>query len=107
MAQNYCPGCSDLCPEVGVHPLQCRGGPSRSISSRYSICCVPVILSSFHMLLSDPYSPKTEKQIPFYEGFILVMRHGPYLTLTAAFLFITVAIQVNVNRVTKRFSALA
>lgn len=45
-------------------------------------------------LLSDPYAPRTEKQIPFYQGFILVMRHGPYLTLTAAFLFITVAIQV-------------
>lgn len=56
------------------------------------------------MLLSDPYSPKTEKQIPFYKGFILVMRHGPYLTLTAAFLFITVAIQVNVHGVMTRFS---
>ncbi|XP_075940513.1 major facilitator superfamily domain-containing protein 2B [Anarhichas minor] len=42
----------------------------------------------------DPYAPKTEKQIPFHQGFILVMRHGPYLTLTAAFLFITVAIQL-------------
>lgn len=42
----------------------------------------------------DPYAPRTEKQIPFYKGFILVMRHGPYLTLTAAFLFITVAIQL-------------
>lgn len=50
-----------------------------------------------HATVSDPYAPKTEKQIPFYKGFILVMRHGPYLTLTAAFLFITVAIQVNVN----------
>lgn len=42
----------------------------------------------------DPYGPKSEKQMPFYKGFILVMRHGPYLTLTAAFLFITVAIQL-------------
>uniref|UniRef100_A0A8D3CHZ2 MFSD2 lysolipid transporter B, sphingolipid n=1 Tax=Scophthalmus maximus TaxID=52904 RepID=A0A8D3CHZ2_SCOMX len=33
-------------------------------------------------------------QIPFHRGFILVMRHGPYLALTAAFLFITVAIQL-------------
>uniref|UniRef100_A0A8D3E923 MFSD2 lysolipid transporter B, sphingolipid n=1 Tax=Scophthalmus maximus TaxID=52904 RepID=A0A8D3E923_SCOMX len=32
--------------------------------------------------------------IPFHRGFILVMRHGPYLALTAAFLFITVAIQL-------------
>lgn len=45
--------------------------------------------------VSDPYAPRTEKQIPFYQGFLLVMRHGPYLTLTAAFLFITVAIQVS------------
>uniref|UniRef100_A0A7N6ARG9 Major facilitator superfamily domain containing 2B n=1 Tax=Anabas testudineus TaxID=64144 RepID=A0A7N6ARG9_ANATE len=42
----------------------------------------------------NPYAPRTEKQLPFYRGFILVMRHGPYLTLTAAFLFITVAIQL-------------
>ncbi|KAM6915225.1 major facilitator superfamily domain-containing protein 2B [Xenentodon cancila] len=42
----------------------------------------------------DPYSPKTEKQISFLQAFILVMRHGPYLILTAAFLFITVAIQL-------------
>lgn len=32
------------------------------------------------------------------------MRHGPYLTLTAAFLFITVAIQVNANVFAKHFS---
>lgn len=50
-----------------------------------------------HVTFSDPYAPRTEKQIPFYKGFIMVMRHGPYLTLTAAFLFITVAIQVNAN----------
>lgn len=42
----------------------------------------------------DPYGPKSEKQVPFHKGFISVMRHGPYLTLTAAFLFITVAIQL-------------
>uniref|UniRef100_A0A8C8HB93 Major facilitator superfamily domain containing 2B n=1 Tax=Oncorhynchus tshawytscha TaxID=74940 RepID=A0A8C8HB93_ONCTS len=34
------------------------------------------------------------KQIPFHKGFILVMRHSPYLSLTAAFLFISVAIQL-------------
>lgn len=57
-----------------------------------------------HATISDPYAPRTEKQIPFYKGFILVMRHGPYLTLTAAFLFITVAIQVNANSFRQRFS---
>ncbi|XP_077443595.1 major facilitator superfamily domain-containing protein 2B [Stigmatopora argus] len=45
----------------------------------------------------DPYAPKTEKQIPFHRGFIMVMRHGPYLILTAAFLFILVAIQLVQN----------
>lgn len=59
------------------------------------------------MLLSDPYSPKTEKQISFYKGFVLVMRHGPYLTLTAAFLFITVAIQVNAGEGATRPSGAA
>uniref|UniRef100_A0A3Q2XEW5 MFSD2 lysolipid transporter B, sphingolipid n=1 Tax=Hippocampus comes TaxID=109280 RepID=A0A3Q2XEW5_HIPCM len=39
----------------------------------------------------------TEKQIPFHRGFIMVMRHGPYLILTAAFLFILVAIQLVQN----------
>ena len=57
-----------------------------------------------HVTVSDPYAPRTEKQIPFYKGFILVMRHGPYLTLTAAFLFITVAIQVNAHLFMKHFS---
>ncbi|XP_055042799.2 major facilitator superfamily domain-containing protein 2B [Misgurnus anguillicaudatus] len=42
----------------------------------------------------DPYAPKTERAIPFHKGFILVMKHGSYLTLTAAFLFISVAIQL-------------
>ncbi|KAM8826052.1 major facilitator superfamily domain-containing protein 2B [Synchiropus splendidus] len=42
----------------------------------------------------DPYAPKTEKQIPFHQSFCMVMRHGPYLILTAAFLFVTVAIQL-------------
>uniref|UniRef100_A0AAQ5YAW2 Major facilitator superfamily domain containing 2B n=1 Tax=Amphiprion ocellaris TaxID=80972 RepID=A0AAQ5YAW2_AMPOC len=38
--------------------------------------------------------PGAARCIPFHQAFILVMRHGPYLTLTAAFLFITVAIQL-------------
>uniref|UniRef100_A0A673BG84 Major facilitator superfamily domain containing 2B n=1 Tax=Sphaeramia orbicularis TaxID=375764 RepID=A0A673BG84_9TELE len=63
-----------------------------------SVClfvCLFVCLSvSVQHNSKNPYAPRTEKQIPFYKGFILVMRHGPYLTLTAAFLFITVAIQL-------------
>ncbi|KAI2652239.1 Major facilitator superfamily domain-containing protein 2B [Labeo rohita] len=37
---------------------------------------------------------RDDKAIPFHKGFILVMKHGSYLTLTAAFLFISVAIQL-------------
>lgn len=57
-----------------------------------------------HVTVSDPYGPRTEKLIPFYKGFLLVMKHGPYLSLTAAFLFITVAIQVNADLFRKHFS---
>ncbi|KAJ8378809.1 hypothetical protein AAFF_G00236260 [Aldrovandia affinis] len=44
--------------------------------------------------IEDPYAPSTGKPLPFHRGFLLVMRHWPYLTLTAAFLFISVAIQL-------------
>ncbi|XP_042359530.1 major facilitator superfamily domain-containing protein 2B [Plectropomus leopardus] len=62
------------------------------IGGVFLICTVVMFLGVKER--DDPYAPKTEKQIPFHQGFILVMRHGPYLTLTAAFLFITVAIQL-------------
>lgn len=104
---------SDLCADLGVRLLQCRGS-SRIASERIhrlSLIACYSILSHARVLIprvsvSDPYAPRTEKQIPFYQGFILVMRHGPYLTLTAAFLFITVAIQVNTDVFTKHFSDL-
>ncbi|XP_068198408.1 major facilitator superfamily domain-containing protein 2B [Antennarius striatus] len=62
------------------------------IGAVFLICTVVMFLGVRET--DDPYAPKTEKQISFHQGFILVMRHGPYLTLTAAFLFITVAIQL-------------
>ncbi|KAJ8275402.1 hypothetical protein COCON_G00100270 [Conger conger] len=42
----------------------------------------------------DPYAPCSGKPVPFHRGFLLVMRHWPYLTLTGAFLFISVAVQL-------------
>uniref|UniRef100_A0A8B9KVI5 MFSD2 lysolipid transporter B, sphingolipid n=1 Tax=Astyanax mexicanus TaxID=7994 RepID=A0A8B9KVI5_ASTMX len=45
-------------------------------------------------LSQDFLSHAVQKPIPFHEGFVLVMKHGPYLILTAAFLFISVAIQL-------------
>uniref|UniRef100_A0A8P4G117 MFSD2 lysolipid transporter B, sphingolipid n=1 Tax=Dicentrarchus labrax TaxID=13489 RepID=A0A8P4G117_DICLA len=61
------------------------------IGGVFLVCTVVLFLGVKER--DDPYAPKTEKQT-FYKAFILVMRHGPYLTLTAAFLFITVAIQL-------------
>ncbi|XP_047429352.1 major facilitator superfamily domain-containing protein 2B [Mugil cephalus] len=62
------------------------------IGGVFLICTVVMFLGVKER--DDPYAPKTEKQVPFLQAFVLVMRHGPYLTLTAAFLFITVAIQL-------------
>nr|XP_023993158.1 major facilitator superfamily domain-containing protein 2B-like [Salvelinus alpinus] len=62
------------------------------IGGVFLICTVVMFLGVKER--DDPYISKTEKQIPFHKGFILVMRHGPYLSLTAAFLFISVAIQL-------------
>ncbi|RXN00216.1 Major facilitator superfamily domain-containing protein 2B [Acipenser ruthenus] len=46
----------------------------------------------------DPYALKTDKPIQFLKGFKLVMQHGPYIKLTAAFLFISVAIQMSLGQ---------
>uniref|UniRef100_I3IXE3 MFSD2 lysolipid transporter B, sphingolipid n=1 Tax=Oreochromis niloticus TaxID=8128 RepID=I3IXE3_ORENI len=62
------------------------------IGGVFVICTVVMFLGVKER--DDPYAPKTEKQVSFQQAFVLVMRHGPYLTLTAAFLFITVAIQL-------------
>uniref|UniRef100_A0A3P9A2L6 Major facilitator superfamily domain containing 2B n=1 Tax=Esox lucius TaxID=8010 RepID=A0A3P9A2L6_ESOLU len=62
------------------------------IGGVFLICTVVMFLGVKER--EDPYISKTEKQIPFHKGFFLVMRHGPYLTLTTAFLFISVAIQL-------------
>ncbi|MEQ2258044.1 Major facilitator superfamily domain-containing protein 2B, partial [Xenotaenia resolanae] len=62
------------------------------IGGVFLVCTVVMFLGVKEK--EDPYGPKTEKQIPFMQGFLMVMRHGPYLILTAAFLLITVAIQL-------------
>ncbi|XP_077366913.1 major facilitator superfamily domain-containing protein 2B isoform X2 [Festucalex cinctus] len=65
------------------------------IGGIFLVCTVVMFLGVKEK--DDPYAPKTDKQIPFHRGFIMVMRHGPYLILTAAFLFILVAIQLVQN----------
>lgn len=62
------------------------------IGGLFLVCTVIMFLGVKER--DDPYAPKTEKSIPFHKGFILVMKHRSYLTLTAAFLFISVAIQL-------------
>ncbi|KAM9356087.1 major facilitator superfamily domain-containing protein 2B [Pholidichthys leucotaenia] len=62
------------------------------IGGVFVVCTVVMFLGVKER--DDPYAQKTEKQIPFHHAFVRVMRHGPYLILTAAFLFITVAIQL-------------
>uniref|UniRef100_A0A8C2DT93 Major facilitator superfamily domain containing 2B n=1 Tax=Cyprinus carpio TaxID=7962 RepID=A0A8C2DT93_CYPCA len=62
------------------------------ISGLFLVCTVVMFLGVKER--DDPYASKTDKAIPFHKGFILVMKHGSYLTLTAAFLFISVAIQL-------------
>ncbi|XP_062323887.1 major facilitator superfamily domain-containing protein 2B [Osmerus eperlanus] len=71
--------------EVYMIAAGCIGGV-------FLICTVVMFLGVKER--DDPYAPKTDKPIPFHKGFFLVMKHGPYLTLTAAFLFISVAIQL-------------
>ncbi|CAL8394645.1 unnamed protein product [Arctogadus glacialis] len=62
------------------------------VAAVFLVCTVVMFLGVRER--DDPYPTPAEEQLPFYKGFILVMKHGPYLTLTAAFLFITVAIQL-------------
>uniref|UniRef100_A0A673G4K1 Major facilitator superfamily domain containing 2B n=1 Tax=Sinocyclocheilus rhinocerous TaxID=307959 RepID=A0A673G4K1_9TELE len=66
-----------------------RDSATAYLPTMSNICVYCAFLSAL-----DPYAPKTDKAIPFHKGFILVMKHGSYLTLTAAFLFISVAIQL-------------
>uniref|UniRef100_A0A3B4ABC5 Uncharacterized protein n=1 Tax=Periophthalmus magnuspinnatus TaxID=409849 RepID=A0A3B4ABC5_9GOBI len=85
-----------VCSSQWDRSLHCGAGSwmafSLSSSLLYRVIFDPLLTLS--LCISDPYGPKSDKQVSFYKGFILVMRHGPYLTLTAAFLFITVAIQL-------------
>ncbi|XP_034622496.1 major facilitator superfamily domain-containing protein 2B [Trachemys scripta elegans] len=42
----------------------------------------------------DPYALNSDKGIPFFKGLRLTMKHGPYLKLTASFLLISTAVQL-------------
>ncbi|XP_032640760.1 sphingosine-1-phosphate transporter MFSD2B isoform X2 [Chelonoidis abingdonii] len=42
----------------------------------------------------DPYALNSDKAIPFFKGLRLTMKHGPYLKLTASFLLISTAVQL-------------
>uniref|UniRef100_A0A8C6SFN6 Major facilitator superfamily domain containing 2B n=1 Tax=Neogobius melanostomus TaxID=47308 RepID=A0A8C6SFN6_9GOBI len=85
------------CRQFNVSAAGSHGNVSLHDRSRSHLCII--LICTLIMFVGvkerdDPYGPKSEKKTSFYQGFVLVMRHGPYLTLTAAFLFITVAIQL-------------
>ncbi|XP_068534840.1 sphingosine-1-phosphate transporter MFSD2B [Anas acuta] len=42
----------------------------------------------------DPYALNSDRAIPFCKGLKLTMKHGPYLKLTASFLLISTAVQL-------------
>uniref|UniRef100_A0A8C8RSF9 Sphingosine-1-phosphate transporter MFSD2B n=1 Tax=Pelusios castaneus TaxID=367368 RepID=A0A8C8RSF9_9SAUR len=42
----------------------------------------------------DPYALNSDKAIPFFKGLRLTMKHGPYWKLTASFLLISTAVQL-------------
>uniref|UniRef100_A0A8C6JJF7 Sphingosine-1-phosphate transporter MFSD2B n=1 Tax=Melopsittacus undulatus TaxID=13146 RepID=A0A8C6JJF7_MELUD len=46
------------------------------------------------LLLLDPYALNSDRAIPFCKGLGLTMKHGPYVKLTASFLLISTAVQL-------------
>ncbi|XP_068039440.1 sphingosine-1-phosphate transporter MFSD2B isoform X2 [Anomalospiza imberbis] len=42
----------------------------------------------------DPYALNSDRAIPFCKGLALTMKHGPYVKLTASFLLISTAVQL-------------
>ncbi|KAL8172950.1 UNVERIFIED_CONTAM: Major facilitator superfamily domain-containing protein 2B, partial [Gekko kuhli] len=42
----------------------------------------------------DPYALSSDKTVPFFKGLRLTMKYGPYMKLTAAFLLISTAVQI-------------
>uniref|UniRef100_A0A8C6ZGB7 MFSD2 lysolipid transporter B, sphingolipid n=1 Tax=Nothoprocta perdicaria TaxID=30464 RepID=A0A8C6ZGB7_NOTPE len=65
---------------------------SHPVSVPRTLASVYVIL--FILLLSDPYALTSDRAIPFCKGLRLTMKHGPYVKLTASFLLISTAVQL-------------
>ncbi|NXC25649.1 MFS2B protein, partial [Campylorhamphus procurvoides] len=42
----------------------------------------------------DPYALSSDRAIPFWKGLALTVKHGPYVKLTASFLLISTAVQL-------------
>ncbi|XP_015262821.1 PREDICTED: major facilitator superfamily domain-containing protein 2B [Gekko japonicus] len=42
----------------------------------------------------DPYALSSDKTVPFFKGLRLTMKYGPYMKLTASFLLISTAVQL-------------
>ncbi|NWS23393.1 MFS2B protein, partial [Pachyramphus minor] len=48
----------------------------------------------YFLFLLDPYALSSDTAIPFCKGLGLTMKHGPYVKLTASFLLISTAVQL-------------
>ncbi|XP_021119060.1 sodium-dependent lysophosphatidylcholine symporter 1 isoform X3 [Heterocephalus glaber] len=59
------------------------------ISSIYVICAVILTLGVREQ--REPYESQQAESVPFFRGLRLVMSHGPYIKLIAAFLFTSLA----------------
>uniref|UniRef100_A0A8U8BT50 Uncharacterized protein n=1 Tax=Geospiza parvula TaxID=87175 RepID=A0A8U8BT50_GEOPR len=59
---------------------------SNSLIEKVFILCI--------LLLLDPYALNSDRAIPFCKGLALTMKHGPYVKLTASFLLISTAVQL-------------
>ncbi|XP_069461974.1 sphingosine-1-phosphate transporter MFSD2B [Ambystoma mexicanum] len=62
------------------------------IGGLYLICTVVLFIGVKEK--DDPYAKRSGKVISFFRGFKLSIRHWPYLSLTASFLFISAAVQL-------------
>uniref|UniRef100_A0A8C3M4I4 Uncharacterized protein n=1 Tax=Geospiza parvula TaxID=87175 RepID=A0A8C3M4I4_GEOPR len=71
----------------------------RDSATAYSECDLGSLLGTgvfilCILLLLDPYALNSDRAIPFCKGLALTMKHGPYVKLTASFLLISTAVQL-------------
>ncbi|XP_043918689.1 major facilitator superfamily domain-containing protein 2B [Protopterus annectens] len=79
-------------PEFLFHAKELYIIAAGVIGGIYLVCTVVLFIGVKE--IDDPYALKSDKAVPFLEGFKHVMKHGPCLKLIAAFLFISAAVNL-------------